>query len=208
MYFFRSYGWCRPPRPVEHPACAPFSGRCECAGCPIISEGRYPKPLGCNSPSAPLVSVVAVAGGTGRAPCVMGPHLKEWHQCHCFPAPFFAYHCFSVVYLLRLLFFSPSGLLIPQLLFGWTYGVFLFTKISFGIAHSDNLGIPLTHTLTGLFLSCWLLGLWTPCQGWGHEELVTQQVINHQNIPWKSKVAMGQSCYASLISMLLLYLYK
>lgn len=58
----------------------PPQGDVSVLAAPIFPERRYPKPLGCKSPSGPLVPVSdmeAVTGGTGRAFSVMGSHLKE-----------------------------------------------------------------------------------------------------------------------------------
>lgn len=58
----------------------PPQGDVSALAAPIFPERRYPKPLEWKSPSVPLVAVSdmeAVTGGTGRASCVMGSHLKE-----------------------------------------------------------------------------------------------------------------------------------
>lgn len=221
-------GWCRPPSSgrVGHPAHTPCSGRCECAGCPPSSQ-RWVIP---HSQGASIwmslwwlevswrqwLGAEAVAHGgavlSGTGPWCHGTtfgRVTPVPLLPCSPLLLSATKpCVSLVYLFRPLFF-PRGLLIPQLLFNWTDGCLpLYQDQFWANAHSDNLGIPLMHTLTHTFLSCWLLLFWALCQGWAHQVLVTHQAISHRNIPWRSKVAMGQSCYASIISMLLSYLRK
>lgn len=140
----------------------------------------------------------AVLPGPGRAPGGMGPHLAGWHQHHCCPAPLFS--C-----LLQILVFYLCICLddfFPQRSPNSPVTVWSDWWLSSSLPRSV-LGIPLMHTLTRTFLSCRLLLFWTLCQCRAHQVLVTHQGTNHWNIPCRSEVAMGQSCYASVISMLL-----
>ena len=191
---------------------------------PIVPEAGDPTPPRCTSPNVPVMAVGeleavgasrgsahggAVLPAPGRAARAMGLLLAGWH--HCCPASLFSRPLQILVFHLYICLedfsFFSRGVSIPQLLFNQTDDCLSLCQEQFWAnVHSDNLGNPLMQTHTCTFLSCWLLLFWTLCQGWAHQ--VTHQATNCWNIPWRSEASTGQSCYASIISMLLSYLHK